>query len=90
MKQTEKKPWFRINKDVEYSTSFKFFRENQIRIVNNGTINDFVSRIEAKKFHTVKSVFRNGEVPQPDADLMLMIIHKEILAGKHGKGTFVK
>lgn len=87
--ETTKKPWYKISKDVEYSTDFKFFKEHQVVLYNQGTINNFCSRIETKCFRTVTSVFSSGEIPQPDADLILMQIHREILSGKHGTGELV-
>ena len=34
--KSKEKQWYRINEDVEYSTHFKFFLDNQINIVKSG------------------------------------------------------
>lgn len=83
------KPWFRINKDVEYSTNFQFFFDNQIRIVKTGTKYQFCSRLEAKEFSTKIAVNRKGELDEADIRYETGKIHKDILAGKHGKGKLV-
>lgn len=84
-----KKSWFRINKDIEYSTDFKFFSENQIRIVRTGTKHTFCSRLESKTFATKLGFNSKGVLDESDIIHQTMLIHKEILAGKHGTGTFV-
>lgn len=90
MSATATKPWFHINKDVEYSTDFKFFSENQIRVVRTGTKHNFCSRLEAKSFATKLAFNRNGELDEADIIFETKKIHKEILAGKHhATGTFV-
>lgn len=81
-----KKPWFHINEDVEYSTDFKFFSENQIRIVRTGTKYQFCSRLEAKTFKTVIAYNRKGILDEADIIYNTRLIHAEILAGKHHKG----
>lgn len=86
---TQKKPWFRISPDVEYSTSFKFFRENQIRIVRSGTRHNFCSRLESKSFLKIVCPYSSGEYCEADIMAMTMKIHNEILNGQHGTGEFV-
>ncbi len=87
--EAPKKEWFRINKNVEYSTSFKFFRENQIYIIKSGTRHKFCSRLESKVFLEKICPYFTGDYPESDIFVMTMKIHNEILAGKHGKGKFV-
>jgi len=83
------KPWFRINKDVEYSTDFKFFSENQIRIVRRGTRHSFCSRLEAKTFGVKLAFNYEGTLEGADLIVISQKIHQEILEGKHGEGKFV-
>ena len=86
---TKKAQWYRINKDVEYSTDFKFFSENQIRIVRTGKRHNFCSRLEAKKFKDVIAVNAKGTLMDSEIELACRQIHKEILTGKHGAGSLV-
>jgi len=86
---TAKKPWFRINKDVEYSTDFKFFSENQIRVIRTGTKHSFCSRLEAKKFSEKRAFNREGTLDDVNIIGETKKIHQEILAGQHGTGEFV-
>ena len=83
------KEWFRINKDVEYSTNFKFFSENQVRIVKSGNKYKYCSRLESKCFKIDSAIFGNNEFSDSHLIKEFKIIHKEILAGKHGKGELV-
>ena len=85
----ETKSWYKINKDVEYSTDFKFFSENQIRIRRTGTKHSFYSRLEAKKFSEKNAFNRNGILDDCDIIAETQKVHKEILLGIHGKGEFV-
>lgn len=89
VKKTKAKEWYRINEDVEYSTSFKFFSENQIRIVRSGTRYNFYSRLESKSFLKIICPYSNGEYCDADIIGIYIGIHNEILAGKHGKGELV-
>jgi len=89
MGQKTKKSWFRINKDVEYSTDFKFFSTNQIRIVRNGKLYSFCSRLESKTFEVKPAFLKNGVIDEIDLGVISRIIHKEIITGKHGKGKLV-
>lgn len=50
MTTVETKPWYKIKKDVEYSTDFDFFFENQICIAQRGSRYSFYSRLENKTF----------------------------------------
>lgn len=89
-----KKKWFRIDEpkskdDVEYSTNFKFFVENQIRVVRSGKQHSFCSNLEAKIFKVVDAVNREGRLSEAEIEVYIKAIHKEILAGKHGAGQFV-
>lgn len=83
------KTWFRIKKDVEYSTDFKFFVEHQLRIIKIGKIHSFCSRLEPKEFSEKIAINKNGTLDDVDMTLESRKIHQEILAGKHGKGKFV-
>jgi len=89
MGQSAKKTWFKINKDVEYSTDFKFFSENQIRVVRTGTKHYFCSRLEPKKFSDKLAFNKEGVLDDCDIVSETLKIHKEILAGKHGQGELV-
>ena len=80
------KPWYKIKDEVEYSTDFKFFSENQIRIVRTGTKHNFCSRLEAKSFKTILAYNRKGELDAADITHITHLIHKEILSGKHHEG----
>jgi len=84
-----KKPWFRINADIEYSTDFKFFSENQIRVVRTGTIHSFCSRLEPKTFKKVIAFNSKGIMDDCDIISKTKEIHTEILAGQHGAGELV-
>jgi len=88
--ETKTKPWYKIKDDVEYSTDFKFFSENQIRVVRTGTKHNFCSRLEAKSFKTIIAYNNKGELDFVDIVHTTRLIHKEILAGKHHKtGEYV-
>lgn len=95
MTATAQKKWFRMNEpvkakdDVEYSTDFKFFVENQIRVVRSGTKHSFCSNLEAKTFQVKFAVNREGRLDEADIMHTIKLIHQEILAGKHGAGEFV-
>lgn len=90
MTATANKPWFRINKDVEYSTDYQFFRDNQVFISKSGIKYSFCSRLEAKVFKTKTAVTKSGQIENMELENELRIIHSEILAGKHGEGKFVE
>lgn len=85
----ETKSWYKINKDVEYSTDFKFFSENQIRVIRTGSRHSFCSRLEPKKFSERIAFNRTGTLDDCDIIIEANKIHKEILAGQHGKGELV-
>jgi len=89
MGQSATKTWFKINKDIEYSTDFKFFSENQIRVVRTGTKHSFCSRLESKKFSEKLAFNKEGVLDDCDIVSETLKIHKEILAGKHGQGELV-
>jgi hypothetical protein len=89
MTTTAQKPWFRINAGIEYSTDFKFFSENQIRIVRTGKKHSFCSRLEAKTFKTEIALGSQGMMDDCDIVSISKQIHKEILAGQHGVGELV-
>lgn len=90
--KVNKKNWYKIKEDVEYSTDFNFFLQHQIAtFITNGNTITFVSRLEAKgfyqkKFGTISIIARTDNI---DVNKKCREIHKEILAGRHGKGTFV-
>lgn len=87
--------WYRLNQKnkegdvVEYSTDFKFFTENQIRVVKSGKRYTFCSRLESKCFLEKIAHNRTGELDDADMTHYTRLIHKEILNGKHGKGELV-
>lgn len=83
------KTWFRINADIEYSTDFKFFSENQIRIVRIGKKHSFCSRLEAKTFKEQIAFNSEGMMDDFDITSITKKIHQEILAGQHGQGELV-
>jgi hypothetical protein len=83
------KPWYKIKDDVEYSTDFKFFSENQIRIVRSGTKHIFCSRLEAKSFRITRAIFGNHTFSDAELIKASKEIHQEILDGKHCEGKFV-
>lgn len=87
---TKNKPWFRINKDVEYSTDFDFFLKNQIRIIRSGTRHSFCSALEAKKFKEKTAFNSKGIIDEAELKNDCLLIHQEILSGKHGVGEFVE
>jgi hypothetical protein len=89
MTTTANKPWFKINKDVEYSTNYNFFKENQVFISKTGKNHSFCSRLEAKVFKKKIAVTKSGQIENVELENELRIIHGEILAGKHGEGKFV-
>ena len=92
---TYPKAWFRLNavnttKDViEYSTDYKFFRENQILLWKSGKRYTFTSCLEAKTFKTTLAYVSSGELSNVEIECICRSIHKEILNGQHGQGTFV-
>jgi len=86
---TTQKPWFKINADIEYSTNFKFFSENQIRIIRIGKKHSFCSRLEAKAFKTEIALNSQGMMDDFDIISLSKKIHQEILAGQHGTGELV-
>ncbi|HEY4755783.1 MAG TPA: hypothetical protein VIH28_07000 [Ignavibacteriaceae bacterium] len=88
--KSKEKQWYRINEDVEYSTHFKFFLDNQINIVKSGTIHKFISRLESKLFLRITCPYSSGDYPQGDILAFCSKIHTEILTGKHGEGELVK
>lgn len=84
---TKIKPWFRVNKDVEYSTDFTFFKFNQARLVKSGNKYTFCSRLEAKTFKTERAL-NSTTYEFTDTELInkWKEIHAEIIAGKHHEG----
>lgn len=85
-----KKAWFRINKNVEYSTDYNFFLEHQITIVKSGKVHQFNSRLEAKQFKKIISPYKDGSLTDAETESYLRTIHREILAGEHHtNGKFV-
>ena len=84
--------WYRLNKkpDVEYSTDYDFFKQNQILIVKSGSKYQFQSRIESKVFHFQTAILRQfNNFSDTDIEGIIKQIHTEILAGKHGEGSLV-
>lgn len=78
-----KKAWFHVNKDVEYSTDFNFFCQHQARLVKSGTQYTFCSRLESKCFKLEKALFGNHEFSDKQINDKWKEIHAEIIAGKH-------
>ena len=84
------KPWFRITKDVEYSTDFEFFKANQIMIVRSGKVHNFCSRIEGKSFLKFVSPYKSGDLTPTEKDQIIRTIQTDILNCKyHSRGKFV-
>lgn len=84
------KHWFRITKDVEYSTDFEFFKGNQIMVARTGKVHNFCSRIEGKSFKKFVSPYKDGDLTPTEKDQLIRSIHSDILNGKHhSKGKFV-
>ena len=93
------KPWYKISDDVEYSTDFNFFYENQISITRSGSKITFHSRLEPKTFRFkidtfgLKSSYKdkegNSTTNHDYFKEQCLEIHKDILNGKHGIGEFV-
>ncbi len=84
------KPWFRITKDIEYSTDFEFFKGNQIMVVRTGKVHNFCSRIEGKSFLKYVSPYKGGDLTPTEKDQIIRSIQADILKGKyHSKGKFV-
>jgi len=87
------KTWYRINKNVEYSTDFDFFLKNQISFVQKDiTKFVFYSRLENKFFAQKSSCLRSANNYKfTDEEILEFCreIHKEILEGKHGQGKLV-
>lgn len=81
--------WYRISKNVEYSTDFDFFFKNQILVVRSNITYSFCSRLESKIFETKKAIFGNHELSDEEVKETCKKIHQEILDGKHGKGKIV-
>lgn len=81
--------WYRIKKDVEYSTDFDWFVKHQARTVKSGSKYTFCSRLESKVFKTKSAVFGNSEFSDSELIATWKEIHKEILEGKHGKGKIL-
>jgi hypothetical protein len=81
--------WYRINKDVEYSTDFDWFAKHQARLVKSGNKYTFCSRLESKVFKIKSAVLGNNEFSDSELIETWKEIHKEILEGKHGKGKIV-
>lgn len=81
--------WYRISKNVEYSTDFDWFIKHQASVVKSGRNYTFHSRIERKVFKIKNAIFGNYEFSPSELDETWKEIHKEILEGKHGKGEIV-
>lgn len=81
--------WYRIKKDVEYSTDFDWFVKHQARLVKSGSKYTFCSRLESKTFTIKRAIFGNHKFSDDELIETWKEIHKEILEGKHGKGKIV-
>ena len=78
-----KTKWYKL-RDVEYSTNFKFFKENQIDIVTSGEVMYYSSKLENYIFLIDKRRNDENEIEQ-----RLDKIFSDLIYGKHGKGDFV-
>jgi hypothetical protein len=74
------KPFYKV-REVEYSTDFKFFKENQVAIVKRGALYSVISRLESYTF---------VETFKPQNDETLRTIHNKLLNGTYGKGICVE
>lgn len=94
------KNWYQISENVEYSTDFNFFIQNQLFFDIQGSRVIFYSRLEYKTFLNESDTFglryykrtANYQVQKKDEDYVLEMakkIHTQILNGEHGKGKFV-
>jgi hypothetical protein len=81
--------WYQINKDVEYSTYFNFFLENQIIVSKSGKNYSFNSRLEKKCFMVKTEITSNGTMDNEIIKHYCRVIHNEILNGKHGTGILI-
>ena len=85
----QNKKWYRISKDVEYSTNYEFFISNQLRLIKSGNEYRFCSMLESKLFYEEHSLAHDGSFKEEYISKICERIHKEILNGEHGKGKFV-
>jgi hypothetical protein len=86
-KDIKKKQWYRLPNGVEYSKDFKFFVENQIKIVKRGKLHKFCSRLESKTFKEVEAMTSAGVLLDSEIRITCAAIQMEIFAGKHGEGV---
>lgn len=93
--------WYRIYKNVEYSTDFDFFFENQIFVSISGNVVKFCSRIEQRLFFKYDTFMLEYSIklgtsfePKKMADWdevrkTARKIHQQILNGEFGVGKLV-
>ena len=81
--------WYRINKDVEYSTDFDWFLKHQALIAKSGNEYIFCSRLESKVFKIKIAISGGYELSDSKKIETWKEVHKEILEGKHGIGRIV-
>lgn len=86
---TTKTQWYRLSNGVEYSKKYKLFSKYQIYTVKSGKIHKFCSRLESKVFKQISALTQDGTLTELETNLIYKMIHKEILRGEHGRGTFV-
>ncbi len=77
------KNWYLL-REVEYSTDFEFFIQNQITVVFSRGILNFFSNLECFTFKSFDYDMEDKEVLE-----MVKIIHQDLLNHKYGKGEFV-
>lgn len=90
---TIKKNWYKINNDVEYSTNFRFFYENQMFTSQepHEFIIKVISRLDGKVLGIIEANKHNGEIDDFDLTQRLKDIHSNLIEGKvyKEKGAFV-
>lgn len=79
------KLWYKISDNVEYSTDFNFFNENQIGVSASGSKITFYSLLECKTFKIKMDTF--GFKNNVDGlNKIKKEIHINLLAGVYGIG----
>ncbi len=84
--KNKSKNWYHVNDEVEYSTIYRFFLDNQLLVSRSNNIISFSSRLDGTLFKELTLPFRNGE----SEDSICREIHKNLLNGKYYKnGKFI-
>lgn len=87
---TVTKNWYQITPEVEYSTNFRFFKDNQIFLNQVGRDIKVISRLDGKVLKIIKTDSRYHQINGFELDLSLKVLHTEILQGSiyDTKGVF--